>query len=58
MLVSYYVFHVVGMEAGGLIDLVFMTNVVKLHMFAVNYKNFSKRRSSPVKTLQLQFPNN
>jgi len=42
MLVSYYVFHIVGMESGGLIDLVFMTNVVKLHMFAVNYNNAGK----------------
>ena len=42
MFVSFYVFHVVGMESGGLIDLVFMTNVVKLHMFAVNYSNAGK----------------
>jgi hypothetical protein len=39
---SYYVYHMASMESGGLIDLVFMVNVVKLHMFAINYRNAGK----------------
>ena len=43
MSVSYYHYHVKGADDGSFdIDLIFMMNFVKLHMFAVNYDNAGK----------------
>jgi len=47
--VSYHHFHIADANSGGLaLDLIFMMNFVKLHMFAVNYDNASKL-DDPVK---------
>jgi hypothetical protein len=40
--VSLYQYHIADMAAGGLLDVVFMINFVKLHMFAVNFDNGAK----------------
>ena len=38
--VSFHHFHIADALSGGLaLDLIFMTNFVKIHMFAVNYDN-------------------
>jgi hypothetical protein len=40
--VSLYQYHIADMAAGGLLDVVFMINFIKIHMFAVNFDNGSK----------------
>jgi len=48
--VSYHHFHIADANSGGLaIDLIFMMNFVKLHMFAVNYDNAGKL-DDPIKS--------
>lgn len=42
MSVSFYIYNVAEMTVGGMLDVVFMINFVKLHMFAVNYDNAAK----------------